>query len=243
MGPIIGITAGFNNSEERHFLRDYYVQAIESLGGIPVILPSVDIRLVEKMYNLVDGLVFSGGSDIDPGFFGESPQRGINEITPIRDKFELYLAKKALVGTKPVLGICRGIQLLNVAAGGNINQDIDGITRQEHDQKAPKWAPFHEVEILGGSLLSKIIGKNKIKVNSFHHQSVKDLGLGLQKVAWSEDGLIEAIESSNPERVIIGVQWHPECSWNRDEASRSLFEFLISCARDRKELHKSNGNK
>jgi len=243
MQPIIGITAGFNNLEGKHSLTDYYVQAVEALGGVPLILPSVDISLVEKVYNLVDGLIFSGGSDIDPGFFGESPQRGIKEITPIRDKFEVYLAKKALEGSKPVLGICRGIQLLNIAAGGNINQDIAGITCQEHDQEAPKWAPYHEVEILESSLLFKIIGKNKIKVNSFHHQSVKDIGFGLKRAAWSDDGLIEAIESSNPEKVIIGVQWHPECSWNKDEASRLLFEFLISCARGRKELHISNGNK
>jgi len=235
MQPVIGITAGFNNSDEKHFLTDYYVQAVENLGGIPIILPSLNINLIEHVYDLVDGLIFSGGADIDPGFFGESPRRGIGEITPIRDKFELCLAKKALNGSKPVLGICRGIQVLNIAAGGTLYQDIEKVTTQEHDQKAPKWAPFHQVEILEDSLLFQIIGKNKVKVDSFHHQAVKDLGIGLKKTAWSEDGLIEAFESDTAGKIIIGVQWHPECSWNREQCSRALFEFLIKCAGKRKE--------
>jgi putative glutamine amidotransferase len=230
MKPVIGITAGFNNSEEKHFLTDFYVQAIENSGGIPIILPSMDINLIDEVYNMVDGLIFSGGSDVEPAFFGESPKRGIGEITPIRDQFELYLAKKALAGLKPVLGICRGVQVLNIAAGGNIYQDIGEITVLEHDQKAPKWATFHEVEVLNDSLLYKIIGKTKIKVNSFHHQSLKDLGQGLMKVAWSNDGLIEAIETTSKEKTIIGVQWHPECTWNRDSESKALFEFLINSA-------------
>ncbi|MDK2822714.1 MAG: putative glutamine amidotransferase [Clostridia bacterium] len=233
--PVIGITAGFSNSNEKHYLTDYYVQAIETLGGIPVILPSVGISLVESLYEQVDGLIFSGGGDVDPGYFGQSPLKGIKEITPLRDRFELYLAKKALNGKKPVLGICRGMQVLNISAGGNIYQDIGEVTRLEHDQKAPKWVPYHEIQIENNSLLFNIIGKTKVKVNSFHHQSVKDVGLGLKKVAWTEDGLIEAIESTNPEKLILGVQWHPECSWDRDNTSKSLFEFLIYMARERKE--------
>ena len=110
-------------------------------------------------------------------------------------------------------------------------QDIGEVTVQEHDQKAPKWFPFHEVEIIENSLLYKIIGRKKIKVNSFHHQSVKDLGQGLVKVAWSNDGLVEALESRSQEKRIIGVQWHPECNWNREQESRALFEFLINCAK------------
>jgi len=235
MKPIIGITAGFRNGEEKHYLTDYYVAAVAGTGGIPIILPSLGRDLVAEIYNLVDGLIFSGGSDLDPDFFGESPQRGLGEITPIRDEFEFYLAKRALDGPKPVLGICRGIQVLNIAAGGNLYQDIKNVTNQEHDQNAPKWAPYHDIELLEDSLLFKIIGKNRIKVNSFHHQAVKKLGTGLKKSAFSEDGLIEAIESINQDKIIIGVQWHPECSWNREQVSCSLFEFLINCARERKE--------
>jgi putative glutamine amidotransferase len=233
--PIIGITAGFDNSEEKHFLTNFYVEAIASLGGIPVILPSSDLSLIEKMYNFVDGLIFSGGADIDPGFFGESPLRGMGEITPIRDEFELNLAKIALNGYKPILGICRGIQVLNIAAGGNIYQDIAEVTKQEHEQKAPKWTTYHEVEIIKDSLLFKIIGETKVKVNSFHHQVVKDLGKGFKKTAWTKDGLIEAIEINSDRQVVIGVQWHPECTWNIDLASKGLFKFLISYAKERKE--------
>ncbi|MFZ5944421.1 MAG: gamma-glutamyl-gamma-aminobutyrate hydrolase family protein [Bacillota bacterium] len=231
MQPIIGITAGFNNNEEKHFITDYYVKAIESLGGIPILLPSVGINLVEALYEQVDGIIFSGGGDVDPGYFGQSPLRGIGEITPLRDRFELYLAKKALNGKKPVLGICRGMQILNIAAGGNIYQDIEHITKIEHDQKAPKWAPYHEIEVANNSLLLDIIGKNKIKVNSFHHQAVKDIGAGLIKSAWTEDGIVEAVESVNRERMIIGVQWHPECCWDRDKNAKALFEYLVGNAK------------
>lgn len=235
MQPIIGITAGYSNSEEKHFLTDYYIQVIENLGGVPVILPSVEISMVEAIYEQVDGVIFSGGGDIDPGYFGQSPLRGIKEITPNRDRFELYLAKKALNGSKPVLGICRGMQILNIAAGGNLHQDIRGITNQEHDQQAPKWVPYHEVQLAENTMLLEIIGKKKIKVNSFHHQAVKDLGQGFVKAAWSEDNITEAIVNTGKNKLIIGVQWHPECSWDKDKNSRALFEFLIYTAAKGKE--------
>jgi len=234
MKPVIGITAGFNHRRKKHLLSDYYVQAVENSGGIPVILPSVDIEVVDRLYEMVDGLIFSGGCDVDPHLFGETPQKGIGEITPKRDQFELCLAQKALKGTKPVLGICRGIQVLNIAAGGSLYQDISGVTVQEHDQKAPEWFPFHEVEILENSLLFKIIGRKKIKVNSFHHQAVKNLGQGLKKVGWTNDGIIEAVESISEGKTILGVQWHPECNWDRAKDSKALFEFLVNSAREKK---------
>lgn len=237
MEPVIGITAGFNNSEGKHFLTDYYIQAIQSLGGIPLILPALDIKLVGRIYNLVDGLIFSGGSDVDPEYFNQPPLKGMGEITPNRDKFEIALAQKALAGHKPVLGICRGIQVLNIAAGGDIYQDLEGVTKQEHDQKAPKWYPFHNIEIDPNSLLFKLIGKTRVKVNSFHHQSVSKIGRDFKKVAWTEDGLTEAIESIEQDKIIIGVQWHPECSWDRYEYEKKLFQFLITKA---EELKKQN---
>lgn len=235
MRPIIGITAGFTYMEEKHFLTDFYVQAVENLGGIPMILPSVGTSLVSRVYDLVDGIIFSGGSDIDPGYYGQNPLKGLGEIIPKRDKFELFLAKQALGGTKPTLGICRGLQLLCVAAGGQIYQDLEEITNNDHNQKAPKWYPYHEVKIEKESKLYNILEKNRIKVNSFHHQGVKESGIGLKAVAFSEDGLIEAVESSCPDKLIIGVQWHPECSWDSDKNSRLLLKAFIDRARGEKE--------
>lgn len=227
MRPIIGITAGYSYFEDRHFLTQYYTEAVSFLGGIPIILPSEGTSLAEYYYNFVDGLIFSGGGDIDPIYFGEDPLRGIGEINPKRDLFELELAKIALQGTKPVLGICRGMQLLNIAAGGDVYQDIKEFTNQEHNQRAPKWYPFHNVNISEDSQLYKLVGQNKIMVNSFHHQAVKRIGKGLKVVAWSNDNIIEAFEGEDNKKL-LGVQWHPECSWEKDRISQAIFDFLIN---------------
>lgn len=227
MRSIIGITAGYCYLENKHFLTQYYAEAVEFLGGIPIIIPSEGPSLAADYYNLVDGLIFSGGGDIDPIYFGESPLRGIGEICPKRDLFELELARIALQGTKPVLGICRGMQLLNIAAGGSVYQDIKEFTKQEHNQRAPKWYPFHNVNISEDSQLYKLVGQNKIMVNSFHHQAVKRIGKGLKVVAWSNDNIIEAFEGEDNKRL-LGVQWHPECSWKKDRISQAIFSFLIN---------------
>ncbi|NMA02911.1 MAG: gamma-glutamyl-gamma-aminobutyrate hydrolase family protein [Clostridia bacterium] len=227
MKPIIGITAGYSYSEGKHFLTQYYTEVVTFLGGIPVILPAENTLLAAEFYNLVDGLIFSGGGDLDPFYFGEDPLRGIGEINPRRDLFELELAKIAFQGVKPVLGICRGMQLLNIAAGGDVYQDIREFTQQEHNQKAPKWYPWHLVNIAKGSTLYRLVGQEKIKVNSFHHQAVKKLGSGLKVVAWSNDNIIEALAGEDNQNI-LGVQWHPECSWDRDQISQEIFSFLIN---------------
>lgn len=241
MRPVIGITAGYEENTSRHFLTDYYIKAIENLGGNPLILPTVNSELVEYYYALADGFIFSGGGDVDPVFFGEAPVKGLGRITPERDEFELSLARIALKGKKPVLGICRGIQILNIAAGGDVYQDISEITPLEHNQKAPLWYPFHYIEVSPESILHSLLGQTKAKVNSFHHQVVRRVGEGLKKVAWTSDGLIEAIESKDPSRTIIGVQWHPECSWDKDDFSQKIFRYLINKACERKERD-INGN-
>ncbi|SMB89649.1 putative glutamine amidotransferase [Desulfonispora thiosulfatigenes DSM 11270] len=235
MRPIIGITAGFKNQENKFYLSEYYINAIEHAGGTPIILPAVMTGLIPQIYDMVDGIIFSGGSDVDPSFFGQNPLRGLGEITPNRDQFELFLAKKAIGGNKPVLGICRGMQVISIAAGGTIYQDISEITRQEHRQKAPKWYPYHEIKIEQESKVYGIIGRNRIKVNSFHHQAVKEPGSLLKASAWAEDGLIEAVESISEDGNIIGVQWHPECYWDREKSSIVLFENLVQKASEYKE--------
>ncbi|MDD4666285.1 MAG: gamma-glutamyl-gamma-aminobutyrate hydrolase family protein [Clostridia bacterium] len=227
----IGITCGWEEEKTWHKLHDEYVGAVQEAGGVPFLLPSIaSLELVAVYYNQLDGFIFSGGSDLDPHFFGEEPQEGLAEITPRRDLWEMALARLVLAGNKPALGICRGFQLLNVAAGGTLYQDLKGVTAQKHQQQAPRWYPTHTVKVQPESRLFRLAQQESFLVNSFHHQGVHQLGQGFQAVAWSKDGLIEAIESSVAEKKIIAVQWHPECTWCQERISSSLFKNLVECA-------------
>lgn len=223
---IIGITCGWKEDISRHTLHDEYVRVVQEIGALPVLIPTLHKDKVDEIYSRFDGFIFSGGVDVDPIHFGEEPSSDMGEITPLRDEFELALAKLVLKGEKPTLAVCRGVQVLNVAAGGSIYQDINGVTKVMHNQTAPRWYPVHEVEVAYESKLYKIVNKEKIRVNSFHHQSIKDVGQGLRFVGKSRDGLIEAIESIDKAQSIVGVQWHPECMYHIDESSHKLFEFL-----------------
>ncbi|PKM90229.1 MAG: peptidase C26 [Firmicutes bacterium HGW-Firmicutes-12] len=224
---LVGITCGWRESEAKHLLHEEYVRAVYIAGGIPVLIPTMEPSLVENYYQLFDGLIFSGGDDIDPHYFGEEPLRGLGETTPLRDSFELALAKLALEGNKPVLGICRGIQVLNIAAEGSVHQDLNDKSNQQHRQKAPRWYPTHHIKVDGDSRLYRILGTNTLRVNSFHHQAINFVGSKLRAVSWSRDGLVEAVEIRDTSRFFIGVQWHPECSHSKDEFSIRLFNSFI----------------
>lgn len=221
------MTCGWREEKQSHYLTNYYVQAVYQAGGIPILLPTLPPDTVEETYSRMDGFLFSGGDDLDPYFFGEEPRNGLGEVTPNRDIFELALAQRALQGEKPVFAICRGLQIINVAAGGTIHQDISGITQQVHFQNAPRWYPFHQVELEEHSRLYWVLKQKKFRVNSFHHQAICKLGENLSAVGWSKDGIIEAIEYAHPSKHIYGVQWHPECSWDKDEISFKLFKNLV----------------
>jgi len=228
MPPLIGITCSWQEDQRSHYLSDYYVQAVAAAGGLPLLIPSSAGISAGSLYASLDGLVLAGGPDLDPCFFGEEPQNGLGEITPHRDRLELELCRLALRGQKPLLGICRGIQVLNVAAGGTLHQDLAGITEQMHSQKSPRWYPTHEVEILAESGLYSLAGQGFYRVNSFHHQGLKRIGQGLKVSARSRDNLIEAVEGEGAAALtIMGVQWHPEGTWNQDELYRSLFVNLV----------------
>jgi len=228
--PVIGITSWFDSGEEKYWFKRNYVRAVWKAGGVPFSLPHLSGMITDlgEVIESIDGLLLAGGTDLDPNTFGQEPKFELNEIDPIRDELELGLAKLALEEGFPVLAICRGIQVLNVAAGGNLYQDLaqqrDNVLN--HDQDAPRWHPTHEVEICRGSILHKIVGKDKIKVNSLHHQNVMNLGRDLEVTARSSDGLIEAIEHKEA-RFQLGVQWHPEAMSDRDESSYQIFSRLI----------------
>ncbi len=236
MVRVIGITCGWREEETRHMLHDEFIRAVCGIGGIPFLIPTAEPDLAGQYYARVDGLIFSGGADPDPVYYGEEPNSGIGEITPKRDSFELALAELALKGEKPVLAICRGLQVINIAAGGSLYQDLKGITPLQHRQQAPRWYPTHQVRIVQNSRLYTLIKKDTIRVNSFHHQGINKIGSGLQAVASSDDGLIEAVEAADAKKCLFGIQWHPECFWEKDESSYLILTSLLAATGEQKGL-------
>lgn len=229
MQPVIGITCSLDQNGERSYLAQNYVRAIEAAGGVPVALPALkNISTVTCHLAKLDGLLLSGGVDVDPVFFQEEPIPSMGEITPERDWYEIELVTQALERKIPIFAICRGIQILNIAAGGSVHQDIvRGINNPlKHNQQAPRWYPTHQVDLVCGTRLRKIMQVESLRVNSLHHQAVKNVATGFAVSARSSDGVIEAIERIG-DVFTVGVQFHPECMWERDPKFLELFRALV----------------
>ncbi|AHF06352.1 gamma-glutamyl-gamma-aminobutyrate hydrolase family protein [Desulfitobacterium metallireducens] len=228
--PIVGITVAHCTEELKTFPREFYVERIRKSGGQPLLLPPVQgEEEAQEVLHFLDGIIFTGGGDIAPVFLGEQPKRGIESCIPERDQGELLLAWYAMQSDFPVLGICRGIQALAVAAGGKIFQDIrsECPLSFEHNQTVPREYMWHEVEVLD-SQLKQIVGSEKIQVNSLHHQAVSIVPDGFIQNAVASDGIIEGIEKIGA-KFCMGVQWHPEVL-RTEEHSRKLFEgFVQAC--------------
>jgi putative glutamine amidotransferase len=201
-----------------------YVNAVDEAGGRPVILPPTT-NGVEEVLGAIDGVVLAGGADIDPAVYGSDRQPQTTDIRPERDRFEWSLAEEALARDVPILGICRGMQLLNVVRGGDLDQHLPRDDGDDTHKRAPGVFARHEIEIASDSLLSSILGDRAL-VASHHHQAPNRIGRGLRRVAWSPDGSTEAVEGPNG-RLVLGVLWHPEQS-----EDRGLFETLIERAAD-----------
>ncbi|MDD2619833.1 MAG: gamma-glutamyl-gamma-aminobutyrate hydrolase family protein [Syntrophomonadaceae bacterium] len=226
MQPIIGITANYSSSEKTYCLREAYALAVQKAGGTAIILPPIENEEIIKDYLTVcNGFILSGGGDIDPVYWGQLPQYGLLEINPLRDCFELLLTREILEHKLAVLGICRGCQLLNVSMGGSLVQDIN--SNLNHEQKAPRDYAFHDIFIDRKSYLANILHNESIRVNSFHHQAIDEVGFKMRAVAYAPDGTVEAIESQETS-FALGVQWHPE--WLSDEHSDQLFRALVEAA-------------
>lgn len=229
MKPIIGITTEVDRMNN-HELPNAYIQAIIRAGGIPLILPIGIGDDVEQILSMLDGIVFSGGGDLNPLLFNEEPHASLGEVTPSRDVVEMKLANGALELDKPILGICRGAQILSIVAGGTIYQDIHNQYDKavfQHSQKAPKEHCSHTVQVAANSLLHSIVGSDTIHVNSFHHQSIKQVPIGFKLSGVAPDGIIEAIEGIG-KKFVLGVQWHPEqLAMVGDTNSIKMFERLI----------------
>lgn len=225
--PFIGVTVAHHAEELATFPREFYVQSILAAGGIPLLIPPLEEPGdAGEVLAKLDGLLLSGGGDISPMYLGEVPLRGIKDCFPQRDLSEIALTRKALARDLPILGICRGIQVLAVAAGGKIYQDIPSQYPQSnsHHQTAPRAYPWHEVEVLE-SKLYQITGLKRISVNSFHHQAVSVLPAGFITTAVAPDGIIEGIELPTT-RFCLGVQWHPE-AMEKDKNSKAIFKAFI----------------
>lgn len=228
--PVIGVTVAHCSEELDTFPRYFYVEMVKEVGGIPVILPPVaTCDEAKNILEITDGLLLSGGGDLSPIYLGEVPLRGIGKSIPERDLGELLLTKLALERDMPVLGICRGIQVLAVAAGGRIYQDIVSQRRDsiEHKQLVSRQHVWHEVEIFESKLL-QIVANKYIKVNSLHHQAVSVVPSGFKYNALAPDGIIEGIEKDGAS-FCIGVQWHPEVLQSEMHAKKLFKAFIDTC--------------
>ena len=244
--PLIGIayadsSVRDNEMRIRTYVSRKYYHAVQKAGGDPLLLPAPLLlpgensseffaRFVDRYLGIIDGLLLPGGEDVHPRYQGEDPSPALDLVNPFRDEFELTLARKANTEHKmPILGICRGCQVLAIALGGKVHQDLAAVAGVQHSQKAPRWSPSHQVSIRHDSKLAIALKSTKVFTNSFHHQAVRELPPGFVDAGQTSDGVIEAVECY-ADRFCIGVQWHPEETFAGDEASRNLFAAFITAA-------------
>lgn len=238
--PLIGITASYKLPNLYKQTR-YYADWIWHVGGIPVILPyQCNTNKVAALLERLDGLLLSGGGDIDPTYFNAEPRPKLGPIVPERDSSEIAYTRYMLEQDKPILAICRGSQILNVAAGGDMYQDLASELPEaekliQHDQNAPTYHASHLVSIKEDTQLFEILQTTACKTNSFHHQANRKLAPNFIVSATTSDGVIEAIESKQ-HHYAIGVQWHPECMPFENQMSYALFRsFVSACIRTEEE--------
>src|SRR6266545_2007183 len=214
--PLIGVSTSITvgASPERAYVNSAYLHAVQQAGGVPVPLPpQLSAASLQQLGTELQGLLLTGGGDIDPALFGETPHPTLYDVAPARDTLET--------------------SVLNVALGGTLYQDVatEPGTEIPHSQKEARDQPTHKVKITPGSRLAETLGTDEIEVNSMHHQAIHRLGRGLTAVAWAPDQLVEGAEMDDPVRFVLGVQWHPEELVGHSEPARRLFSALVAAAR------------
>jgi putative glutamine amidotransferase len=227
--PIIGVIPLWDEEKDSIWMLPGYMQGLEEAGAVPVILNLTisEIVLKQSVYTF-DGFLFTGGHDVNPKLYGQEKKDYCGEICEMRDQMEAYIFREAVLSQKKsALGICRGIQLFNVLLGGSLYQDIPAEfpCAVNHVKGPPYDVPAHNVRLLPGCPLRELIGKENIKVNSYHHQGIKEIAKGLEIMALADDGLVEAVYM--PDRSYVwAVQWHPEFSL-KDEISKKIFSSFV----------------
>jgi putative glutamine amidotransferase len=235
--PIIGITGAYvkhNDYMEGVYVHHDYHKSVASNGGIPIILPFINPEISTETLGLCDGIILSGGEDVDPKLFGQDPHQYLGPTTPERDLAEIAMVKYALENDIPIFAICRGVQILNVALGGTLIQDIPSQVKDsiQHSQKIDRSQETHWVTISKDSHLYKIVGSDRIRVNSLHHQAIDKVASDLRIVAQSSDGIVEAVEYIHTTTFTLGVQWHPESMASTYFEMNKLFvEFIKNCSK------------
>ena len=232
--PVIGITPGFNLQEKQLSLPLYYTVAIEEAGGLPMVLPHTgSAETAEGLAEVCDGFIFSGGPDVSPAMFGEAPWIFLGDVSPHRDVTDSTYLLAAKKTGKPIIAICRGIQLVNVVLGGTVYQDLGSQFPGEvlqHRQEKPYYNKSHEVTVAEGSVFEQAWGKTTFMINSVHHQAVKVPAPGFEVTGRAPDGVIEAM--SMPSYGFFHmVQWHPEMMAPRDEGSKNFFKIFVDACR------------
>ncbi len=229
MKPIIGIVPLVDDKKESLWMLPGYMNGVLAVGGIPVILPlTSDCSVISQLLDKVQGILLTGGHDVDPSIYGEESLPECGAACIERDSMEKELLDQALDRDMPVLGICRGIQFINAYLGGTLYQDLPTQfdSDVDHHMSPPYDVPVHSVSIRENSGLCRLLNADKLQVNSYHHQAIKDKADCLSVMAVSEDGLIEAVEMPD-KKFVWAVQWHPEFNYLKDENSRKIFEEFV----------------
>lgn len=234
--PLIGVAPQFDHEKNWLRLDPRYMNALLASGALPVVLPLTgDGADIEALAGQFDGYLFPGGPDFLPELFGEEPLPGCGQVDSRRDALELPLVRAVIARGKPVLGICRGIQLINIALGGDIWQDLPSQKPGcvLHDQQRPFDAPVHRVQLAPDTLLTDIVGERSLLVNSIHHQAARRPAPGLIEAAHTSDGVIEALCGPRDRPFLLGVQWHPEWLFAEDKAhARAIFAAFAEACRE-----------
>ena len=232
MKPVIAVMPLWDDDRQSLWMLPGYLDGIAEAGGTGVMLPLItDSDAVAQLISLCDGVLLTGGHDVSPSLYGQEPFDGL-ETCPARDRMDATALRLALREDKPVLGICRGIQLMNAALGGTLWQDLPTQHPSDvnHHMAPPYDRVAHEVRILPGTPLHQLLGQDFLCVNSYHHQAVRDVAPGLVPMAVSTDGLVEAVYAPG-QRFCWGVQWHPEFSFRTDASSRAIFRAFVNACR------------
>lgn len=236
--PRIGITMRLELSTDRFYLARFYGEAVEAAGGAPVHISLIpQPEYISAVMDSLDGVLLPGSdSDVDPLRYGAQPHPQLASVVPVKDETDLLVLEEIERRNLPLFAICFGMQILNVFRGGTLIQDIASQLPNaiKHEQGPPRDRPSHTVSLAKNSLLTALAKSDDAVVNSHHHQAIENVGEDLKATAWASDGLIEAVEDTRPNRFALGVQWHPELGWQKDELSQKLFsQFVKACVANR----------